>query len=243
MPARRSRAVPLATLFDDVAPPASKWEIQVRRRGPASRPDTPFAAIVLGEHAHYVVGLFPTREDARAAARAWVATDPEEPDPETHCSEWPAGWHRRRTDGRRTDYRWTREVKGRAVQARFWLGVAGGSLNLGLYTRDTHGEQAAWAAWQVSKAFAREWKPGVTVAEAVAALRRSPRLAERPRADFVIPEWQAVLKPATDYGVMLTAAERRERERAGRATVTLADYAAPSGVPVGTAVPAKGLLL
>jgi hypothetical protein len=207
--------MPLCTLFDDIAPPTDKYEIVVRRG----------RALVFGENFYYLAGVFSNHVDARRAAEAFVATGPKEPDVDTPVGELPPGWHRRRTDRRRSSYKWVRIVKGRAAQARVWLGEKGKSLNLGLYSFVEHGDVNEWMAHQVSRAFMRAWKPGVTVAEAIAQLRNSPRMAERVREDVIVPAWQAVLKPPTEYGRTETAAEKRAREQEQTCKATLADYA------------------
>lgn len=210
---RRAVQHPLPDL-DDEEPPA----IRTPKRGPLR------AAQVWDARGHWLVGLFPDRAAARAAAKRFLA-DP---------AAFPgAQWHKRRCDGHRPRYKWVRRVKGGAYQARVWLLAGRGSLNLGLFTTADHGDKAEWAAAQVSKAFYRLWcVPGRTVAEAVELLKREPKARDRCRPDLEVPAAVRDLTVPRDDGTEdaddraeRLRAERLERERR-RYPATLLDCAA-----------------
>jgi hypothetical protein len=170
----------------------------------------------------------PQRLSLTATDSFSAATDPVEPAPNAPQAELPANWVRRRSDIGRPSYRYVRRCKAGAYQARVHLGRLGGSLNLGLFTRAEHGDDAEWAAAQTSKAFMREWRPGRTVGEAVDALKRAGRVP----CHVEVPAGQRILVPQTAGGV-----ERKPR------LVTLADVG--SGVlsnprPAGNDAPASG---
>lgn len=172
-----------------------------------------YAAQVWGRAGFWLVGRFPTRHAARQAGHAFAAADPVEPLP---GAPRPPNWVRRRSDSHAPRHLWVRRVKGGAWQARPWLGPEGGSLNLGLFTVSDHGDSAEWAAAQVAKAFAREWKAGRTVGAVVELLKRAPRAAERVPGHVVVPDAQRGLTPPVGAGPTDTAAERRERRRRAR---------------------------
>lgn len=142
-----------------------------------------------------LAGTFPDLPSARAAATRFAQTDPE---PERE----PPGatWHKRRERRHRSEFTYVRRVKGGAWQARAWLGAQGRSLNLGLFTKSEHGDQAEWAAAQVAKAFRREWRPGRSVGEVVELLKRAPKLRERVPANVVVPARQRHLTPPRENG-------------------------------------------
>lgn len=139
-----------------------------------------------------LVGTFPDIPSARAAARRFAQSDP---GPEAGHEPPGATWHRRRERRHRSGYSYVRRVKGGAWQARAWLGKAGGSLNLGLFTKSEHGVWAERAAGLVAKAFVREWRPGRTVGEAVEALKCAPREQDRVPDTVVVPDRLAYLTP------------------------------------------------
>lgn len=174
-----------------------------------------YAAQVWGERGFWLLGVFATIPEARTAARLFLATDPAEPDPHLPRSELPANWVRRRSDSHAPRYNCVRRVKGGAWQARPWLGNGRGSLNLGLFTVEAHGEYAEWAAARVSRAFNREWKGARTVAEVVDLLKAAPNKHERVPAHVQVPEHQRALRPPVAAPAE-TAEERRARENLER---------------------------
>jgi hypothetical protein len=107
------------------------------------------------------VGTYSSAAKARRAAAAFVATKPTEPSPTAPRAERPGNWVRCRSHAHRSSYRHVRQVKGRAYQARVWLGakVGGGSVNLGLFTSHEHGEHREWAAARAAKEFRRLYRP------------------------------------------------------------------------------------
>jgi hypothetical protein len=206
----------LLTLVADLPAPPS-YEVRTPRRGDR------FAAQVWCDRGFWSLGLYSSRLEARRAAQAFAASGPIPPAPGTPRAQLPANWLWRRSDRNRSAYRWVRRVKGNATQCRPFLG-AGGSLNLGLFTLAEHpddpgkpmGEMAEWAAAQVAKAFAREWKSGRTVGEVVELLKNAPKLSERVPAHVVVPPHQRDLKPPTNY----------TQQRAPEQWLTLLDFAA-----------------
>lgn len=109
--------------------------------------------------------------------------------------------------------RYTREVKGGAIQARVWLPLCGGfSLNLGLFTKSEYDtrEAALRAASRAAGGFVRRWMPGVTVEKAVAALKADGLVP----AALAVPPRVAGWRAASGSGE--TRAERARRLRACR---------------------------
>jgi hypothetical protein len=113
--------------------------------------------------------------------------------------------------------------EGGSWQARPWLGTAGRSLNLGLWTVDEHGASAEWAAAQVAKAFLREWKAGRTVAQVVESLKNAPKRSERVPAHVEVPAHQRDLLPPEQSQPAKGGAKESRAER-HRTLVTLADF-------------------
>lgn len=172
------------------------------------------AAQLWGARGYWALGTFSTRDAARAAARAFAATDPVEPPPGTPRKDLPANWVRRRSDSHAPRYPFVRRVKGGAWQARPWLGPGGGSLNLGLFTRDDHGELAEWAAAQVAAAFVREWRGQRTVGEVVESLKRAAKPSERVPAHVDVPKRQRDLVRATKDETPPTGEQRAKEQSA-----------------------------
>jgi hypothetical protein len=212
----------MLTLGDFLDSPTTGFTVRTpRRRGG-------YAAQVWGDTGFWLVGRFATTWKAREAALAFIAADPVEPAEGTPRDELPANWYWRRqwvvdpAEARR----YVRRVKGGAWQARFWLGRAGGSLNLGIVSRIKHGDDAEWCAAQISKAFAREWRPGRTVGEVVELLKNSPRLSERVPAHVEVPARQRDLTPQTARGAGVRGGHLLRPARAERRLVTLAAWLA-----------------
>jgi hypothetical protein len=206
----------LLTIVDGLpAPPSYEARTPRRRDG--------YQGQLWADSGFWQLGVFPTSAAARAAASAFVATNPTPPAPGTPRSQLPPNWMWNRSDRNRSAYKWVRLAKGRAAQARVWLGRTGGSLNLGLFTLSEHsddpgkpvGEMAQWAAAQVAKAFAREWRNGRTVGEVVEMLKNAPKLSERVPTRVVVPPHQRDLKPPTNYSP----------QRAPEQWLTLLDFA------------------
>lgn len=195
--------MPQLVLFDN---PVSARTIETVRRG--DLPGRPYAARVHEGRYYWLVGLFATREQAKAAATAFIRT------PERFPEVVRKVYHPKHR-GQSSRYLWVRKVKGPSSwQARPWLGAGLGDLNLGIYTEEEHGRDSEWVAGQVSRTFSDLWRPGVTVAEAVEALEQICR-AKR-WADYLptIPDHKRALTPPTNNGPTETNAERRERVRA-----------------------------
>jgi hypothetical protein len=128
---------------------------------------------------------------------------------------WPVRWVRRRAPADDADDgpRWVRRVKGGAYQARYWLEVVGGSLNLGLFTLAEHDNDwrlARWAAARAAKEFRRLWVGERTVGEAVAILQAKTPLPWVPEHVRVPAKWAHLTLP-TETGPIGFAHERRER--------------------------------
>jgi hypothetical protein len=95
------------------------------------------------------------------------------------CEDDPPPRKKRLRKAPTNKYWYTREVKGQAYQGRAWVeGV--GSVNLGLFTVAKWGsrEDAEWAAGRVSKAFRTRFKPGVTLKDLFASLKRDRLMPE-----------------------------------------------------------------
>jgi hypothetical protein len=200
-------------LFD----PGTRYEIRTPRRGDA------YQSQLWAQSGYWNAGVFPTREEARRAARQLAADEPAPPAP---GEVGPANWVKRRRRYDEDAPRWVRRVKGGAYQARYWLEVVGGSLNLGLFTLAEHpddpgspqGEMARWAAARAAEAFRRLWYGDRTVLEAVEILQRKrPLPADWPRKwklrtpwvpeTVVVPEkWRSLTLPPE------SGEERKERE-------------------------------
>src|SRR5687768_12052058 len=116
----------MLTLLDAIPAPRS-YEVRTPRRGDR------FAAQVWASSGFWALGLYQTRLDARRAAQVFAGSNPVEPARETNLAELPPNWVRRRRRYDDETPKWVRRVKGGAYQARYWLEVVGGSLNLGLF--------------------------------------------------------------------------------------------------------------
>jgi hypothetical protein len=184
-----------------------------------------YAAQLWCEEGYWDLGAHPTTAAARRACRAFAETQPEPP---ATPEEAPANWVRRRREPEDDSPRWVRRVKGGAYQARYWLEVVGGSLNLGLFTlaeHDNSWELAQWTAARAAKAFRKLWVGTRTVREAVEILQMKRALpADAPkdmrmmRAPWVPPlvtvpaKWADLVLP-TDYGEMRYAHEKAAERR------------------------------
>jgi hypothetical protein len=187
-----------------------------------------YVAQVWTARGFWTVGAFPSRVEARRAARVFAGTDPVEPVAGTPRAELPSNWRWKRSDGHAPRYKWVRRVKGGAWQARPWLGAAHGSLNLGLFTIDEHGDAdtAEWAAAQVAAAFNREWQGSRTVGEVVASLRALPvNHRERLAKDVTVPAHQRDLVRAEEgtEGPYESPAREQAQARAAWLSVNLFD--------------------
>jgi hypothetical protein len=154
-----------------------------------------YAAQVWGAHGFWELGVWATAREARWHAKGFAAADPVEPGP---GGAWagPGTWTRRRRRPAREarGYRWVRRVKGDAVQARYWL-PGRGSLNLGLFTREAHGDLAEWAAHRASKAFDELWRGRTTVAAAVRRLQARGPEPWVPKGVAVPAGWGRLRRP------------------------------------------------
>jgi hypothetical protein len=213
-----------------------RYTVRTPRRGGCR------AAQLWTDEGYWLVGLYETAAEARAAAQEFARSEPVPPGDDDIP---PDNWVRCRRRADPEAPRWVRVVKGRAVQARFWLEVVGGSLNLGLFTLAEHDykpELAEWAAARAADMFRKLWVGKRTVAECVEILQmRRPIPADAPpklrsmRTPWVptgvrVPAKWARLKLPTEYGETEFASERRERlarEREARryAAGTLLDLA------------------
>lgn len=166
-----------------------------------------YAAQVWVTGGYWELGVFKTRREARTAAKLFDVAS-------SHLTA-TARFSKLRSDGHRPRYKWVRQVKGQAWQARPWLGAKYGSLNLGLFTISQCGESAEWAAAQVSKAFDREWQGGRTVGQVVELLKQSRKPVERVAAHVEVPEHQrdVVREKAVPVDRERERAERVARER------------------------------
>lgn len=189
----------------DLAPDGTA--IRTPKRGRAEPGREPIrAAQVWSARGHWLVGVFPDRASARAAAKAFIANPDRFPG---------AVWHKKRCRTRDARYKWVRKVKGvNTWQARPWLGAGRGSLNLGLFTDEHHGAYAELAAGKVALAFGALWAPGVTVGEAVEKLKRHPK--HPCRADLVVPDGQRDLLPVAEQPTESARARRRRMAREKR---------------------------
>lgn len=131
----------------------------------------------------------------------------------------PIGKHRLRREPTNS-YRYVREVKGRAWQARVWVGVGGGySLNLGLFTlseSDNSPATAEWAAARASREFVKRFQPGRTVGDVVAELKARGYVPAELEVPPHVAAWGPPRCPSEDPWERrrrLARRRRRDRER------------------------------
>ncbi|AMV24565.1 hypothetical protein VT84_09230 [Gemmata sp. SH-PL17] len=163
---------------DDTEP---TYEIKCPKR------PTGYAAQVWADDGYWELrGLFSCNAAARVAAQSAAANGLL-----VGKSCEGAVWHKKRLRNPDRRYKYVRQVKGRAWQARAWLGDGRGSLNLGLFTVEACGEGLAErAAGLVAEAFDREWYGERTVGEVVEMLKRARKASERIPLGVTVPEHQ-----------------------------------------------------